>query len=410
MQTWFFTEDAYPYLPDTTTYESIRVNLPNRHYDPAKGADLYHMYLDLWCAADDLGLEVMVNEHHQTATCVVPAAPLMLAILARQTRRARLLILGNPIANRSQPIRVAEEMAMIDVISRGRLECGFVRSVPYEAAPANILPYRGAARLWEAHDMILQAWTTHDGPFNFEGRWFQSRQINIWPRPYQQPHPPIWITVGSAASTVPVAQHKYTGAVFLAGYGRIREIFDGYRQAYQRAHGTPAPIDRLAYCALMYVGDSPQKARAGAEKVLWYMTSNKVPPHWSNPPGYHPPAVAAQIMQGKRGGAGLPMAATLDEQMARGNVFAGTPDQVFAQIKQFWEYSGGFGHLLMMGQAGFLTYDETISSMQLFTKDVYPRLQELTASYDSERLQELRAHLPHQEGAELGAFGLEFVR
>jgi alkanesulfonate monooxygenase SsuD/methylene tetrahydromethanopterin reductase-like flavin-dependent oxidoreductase (luciferase family) len=410
MQTWFFTEDAYPYLPDTDTYESIRVNLPNKHYDPAKGADLYNMYLDLWCAADDLGLEVMVNEHHQTATCVVPAAPLMLAILARQTRRARLLILGNPIANRSQPIRVAEEMAMIDVISRGRLECGFVRSVPYEAAPANVLPYRGAERLWEAHDMILKAWTTHDGPCNFEGRWFHSRQINIWPRPYQQPHPPIWITVGSAASTVPVAQHQYIGAVFLAGYARIREIFDGYRQAYHRVHGTPAPVDRLAYCALMYVGDSPQKARAGAEKVLWYMTSNKVPPHWSNPPGYHPPAVAAQIMQGKRGGAGLPLASTLDEQMARGNVFAGTPDQVFAQIKRFWEYSGGFGHLLMMGQAGFLTYEETISSMQLFTKDVYPRLQELTASYDSERLQELRARQPYQECAELGAFGLEFVR
>ena len=410
MQTWFFTEDAYPYLPDTDTYESIRVNLPNKHYDPAKGADLYNMYLDLWCAADDLGLEVMVNEHHQTATCVVPAAPLMLAILARQTRRARLLILGNPIANRSQPIRVAEEMAMIDVISRGRLECGFVRSVPYEAAPANVLPYRGAERLWEAHDMILKAWTTHDGPCNFEGRWFHSRQINIWPRPYQQPHPPIWITAGSAASTVPVAQHQYIGAVFLAGYARIREIFDGYRQAYHRVHGTPAPVDRLAYCALMYVGDSPQKARAGAEKVLWYMTSNKVPPHWSNPPGYHPPAIAAQIMQGKRGGAGLPLASTLDEQMARGNVFAGTPDQVFAQIKRFWEYSGGFGHLLMMGQAGFLTYEETISSMQLFTKDVYPRLQELTASYDSERLQELRAHQPHQESAELGAFGLEFVR
>ena len=75
MQSWFFTEDAYPYLPEADTYESIRVNLPNKHYDPDKGADLYHMYLDLWCAADELGLEVMVNEHHQTATCVVPAAP-----------------------------------------------------------------------------------------------------------------------------------------------------------------------------------------------------------------------------------------------------------------------------------------------------------------------------------------------
>jgi alkanesulfonate monooxygenase SsuD/methylene tetrahydromethanopterin reductase-like flavin-dependent oxidoreductase (luciferase family) len=258
--------------------------------------------------------------------------------------------------------------------------------------------------------MILKAWTTHDGPCNFEGRWFHSRQINIWPRPYQQPHPPIWITVGSAASTVPVAARKYIGAVFLAGYPRIREIYDGYRQAYHAKHGTPAPIDRLAYCALIYVGENAQQARTGAEKVLWYMTSNKVPPQWSNPPGYHPPAVAAQIMQGKRGGAGLPMAARLDEQMARGNVFAGTPDQVYAQIKQFWEYCGGFGHLLIMGQAGFLTYEETLSSMRLFTTEVYPRLRELTASYDSTHMQELRDHLPHREFAELGAFGLEFVR
>ena len=120
----FYGRCLSPYLPDADTYESIRVSLPNKYYDPDKGADLYHMYLDLWCAADELGLEVMVNEHHQTATCVVPAAPIMLGILARQTKRARLLILGNPIANRSQLLRVAEEMAMIDVISRGRLSAG----------------------------------------------------------------------------------------------------------------------------------------------------------------------------------------------------------------------------------------------------------------------------------------------
>jgi alkanesulfonate monooxygenase SsuD/methylene tetrahydromethanopterin reductase-like flavin-dependent oxidoreductase (luciferase family) len=252
MHTWFFTEDAYPYLPAADTYESIRVNLPNRYYDPVKGADLYQMYLDLWCAADELGLEVMVNEHHQTATCVVPAAPIMLGILARQTARARLLILGNPIANRRQPIRVAEEMAMIDVISRGRLECGFVRAVPYEAAPANMLPFRGGERLWEAHDLIVKAWTTHDGPFNFEGRWFQGRQVNIWPRPYQQPHPPVWITIGSGRSAIRVAQHQYTGAVFLAGYPRIREIYDGYRTAYRTAHAQEAPLDRLALPPLLF--------------------------------------------------------------------------------------------------------------------------------------------------------------
>ena len=86
------------------------------------GADLYHRYIDEWVIAEDLGLEIMVNEHHQTATNLNPAGPIIMGILARETKKARLLILGNPIANRREPVRVAEEMAMVDVYSRGRLE------------------------------------------------------------------------------------------------------------------------------------------------------------------------------------------------------------------------------------------------------------------------------------------------
>jgi alkanesulfonate monooxygenase SsuD/methylene tetrahydromethanopterin reductase-like flavin-dependent oxidoreductase (luciferase family) len=409
MKTWFFTEDAYPYLPDPETYESIRVNLPNQNFDPEKGADLYHMYLDMWCAADELGLEIMNNEHHQTATCMVPAAPILMGILARQTEKARLLILGNPLPNRNQPVRVAEEMALVDVISKGRVECGFVRSVPYEAAAANIMPYKGTERLWEAHDLIIKAWTTHDGPFNFEGKWYHHRQVNIWPRPYQQPHPPVWVTMGSAGTAVPVAQHKYVGAVFLAGYPKIRPVFDGYRQAYLDAHGEVPPLDRLAYLGLCYVGENERAAAEGARKLLWYMESNKVPPEWSNPPGYHPPQVAAMVMRGI-GGSGVPMDPKLDQQIARGNVFAGTPDQVYEQIKNFWEYSGGFGHMMIMGQAGFLSDEDALKSMRLYSNEVYPRLRELTANADPAELWERSKAGPVQEGADLGTFGLEFVR
>jgi len=408
MKTWFFTEDAYPYLPDPAEYESIRVNLPNRHFDPQKGADLYNMYLDMWIAAEEYGLEIMVNEHHQTATCMVPAAPLLLSALARQTKTSRLLILGNPIANRNQPVRVAEEMAMIDCLSRGRLECGFVRSVPWEAAAANISAFRGAERMWEAHDLILKAWTTHDGPFSFEGRWYHHRQVNIWPRPFQQPHPPVWVTIGSAASGLPVAQKKYVGAVFLAGYQNVRGIFDGYRDAWQAAHGSPSPLDRLAYASLIYVGKDGKKAREGAEKILWYMQSNKVTPHHSNPPGYHAPNVAVNFMKGAD--SVVPTAPNLDDQMARGNVFAGTPDQVYEQIRSLWEYSGGFGHLIMMGQAGFLSMEDTLSSMKLFSEEVYPRLKELTKTYDHGKMQDLRAKTPNRQFTQLGSFGLEFVR
>lgn len=409
MKSWWFTEDCYPYLPDQSTYRSIRVDLPSVHCDPRKASELYNRYLDLWCACDEIGLEIMLNEHHQTATCMVPAAPIMLGILARQTSRARLLILGNPLPNRNQPVRVAEEMAMVDVISKGRLECGFVRSVPYEAAAANILPYKGTERLWEAHDLIVKAWTTHDGPFNFEGRWYHHRQVNVWPRPWQQPHPPIWITMGSARTAAPVAEHRHVGAVFLAGYPKIREIFGGYRDAWLRAHGGHAPFDRLAYLALCYVGENEREAEDGARKLLWYMEANKVPPEWSNPPGYHPPAVSAAVMRGVTG-SGVPVNPTLEQQMARGNVFAGTPDQVYEQIKAFWEYSGGFGHMMLMGQAGFLSDDDALKSMKLYTKEVYPRLRELTATSDPAEIAERSAAIPARQSADIGTFGVEFVR
>ena len=410
MKTWFFTEDAYPNLPDDETYESVRVNLPNKHFDPVLGAELYNMYLDIWCAADEMGLEIMLNEHHQTATCVLPAAPIVLGILARETKKARLLILGNPIVNRKQPIRVAEEMAYIDVLSRGRLDCGFVRGVPYEIAPANAYPYRGSEKLWEAHDLIMKAWTHHDGPFNFEGRWFHARQVNIWPRPYQQPHPPVWVTMGSAGSAAQVAQRKHIGAVFLAGYPGIRRLFDGYREGFLQAHGEEAPLDRLAYCAIICVGENEKEAENGTEKLLWYIRSNKVAPQFNNPPGYHPPAVAANIIRGPRPGEPDRRDPRLETQKARGNVFSGTPDQVFQQIKNFWEYSGGFGHLLMMGQAGFMTYEETLKSMKLFTEEVYPRLKELTASYDAGVMKEIRSSRPDVDSIDTGLLASEFVR
>ena len=116
MKLWHFSEGAYPYLPPEAEYSSVRVTMPNRVYDPKIGAELYHRFLDEWLYADEEGLDLQINEHHQTPTCVDPAAPIVLGILARQTKRARLLVLGNPIGNRSQPVRVAEEMAMVDVL------------------------------------------------------------------------------------------------------------------------------------------------------------------------------------------------------------------------------------------------------------------------------------------------------
>ncbi|MGZ5804446.1 MAG: LLM class flavin-dependent oxidoreductase [Xanthobacteraceae bacterium] len=379
MRAWHFSENAYPYLPPENEYESIRVTLPSKHYDPHKGAELYDRFLDEWCIAEDEGVEIMLNEHHQTATCVDPAAPIVLGALARLTKKARLLILGNPVANRRQPVRVAEEMALVDVLSKGRLECGFVRGVPYEVTPANSSPVRMNERQWEAMDLIVKAWTSHDGPFSHEGRFFHHRNVNIWPRPWQQPHPPIWVSTTSPGGAKRVGTRGYVQATFLTGYKNTGAVFDAYRAGWREAgRGDDVPINRLAYAALVYVGDTEAAARSGAEKLLWYMTSNKVAPQFMYPPGYMPPAAHATILRGtaldqhasNRGNA------TVDKAIEAGLMFAGTPDQVYAQIKRFYDHVGGFGHLLIMGQAGFLEHEETVAGIRGFARNVYPRLKQ----------------------------------
>ena len=246
MKFYSFTEQSYPdaWFPDA---ESLRVSLPNRHCDPQVASCLYNRYLDEWMLADELGLNIIVNEHHATATCMSASVHLTLAIHARHTRRARLLGLGTPIANRNDPLRVAEEMAIIDVISRGRLEMGFIKGVPYEIVPSNARPVRVMDRFWEAHDLILKAMTTHDGPFSWEGEHFQYRSVNIWPRPYQQPHPPVWSTSSSPGSSRALGARGHVVATVMTGY-RAKTVFDEYRKGWKDAgRPLPTPLDRFAY-------------------------------------------------------------------------------------------------------------------------------------------------------------------
>jgi alkanesulfonate monooxygenase SsuD/methylene tetrahydromethanopterin reductase-like flavin-dependent oxidoreductase (luciferase family) len=378
MQAWHFSETAYPYLPPTDSYDSIRVTLPNKHYDPEKGAALWDRYLDEWCIADDEGVEVMLNEHHQTATCVDPAAPLVLAALARLTKRARLLILGNPIANRRQPVRVAEEMALADILSHGRVEAGFVRGVPWEVAAANSNPVRMNERHWEALDLIIKAWTAHEGPVSHEGRFFHHRNINIWPRPYQRPHPPIWVSTTSPSGAARVGARGFVQATFLTGFDGTRAVFDAYRKGWHQAgRADTVPLDRLAYAALIYTAPSEAEAQAGAERLLWYITANKVLPQHTLPPGYVPVRAAVDVMRGKVN----PLShfgerPSVESAIASGIMMAGTPDQVVKQIRKLYDHVGGFGHLLLMGQAGFLEHKETALGIRTFARDVYPQLKE----------------------------------
>ncbi len=389
MQVWQFSEMAYhPAWPHLN--ETYRVTIPNRLYDPQIGADLYHRYLDEWALCDELGINIMTNEHHATATCADSVCTIPMAILARETKKVRLLALGMPIANRNDPIRVAEEYAMLDVISRGRIEMGFVKGVPFEISPANSNPADLMERFWEAHDLILKAMTSHDGPFNWEGTHFHYRSVNIWPRPYQQPHPPVWMPVGSPGSAMEAAERGIVIGVLNTGWVRTPAIFDAYRQTAAKA-GRQARLHDLAYMALIGLGHSREEGRRRADQILDYSrTSGIVSPQFANPPGYVAPAMAAQAIrtagaggaratrvQTKDGRPINPRTMSVDEAIDAGLSFAGTPDDVWDQLKAFYDHVGGFGHLLMMGQGGRISHEDTVDNLTLFSKEVLPRLKEL---------------------------------
>ena len=378
MFAWHFTEMPYPYLPPLDTLSTMRVSLSNTHYDPKIGADLYNRYLDEYIIASDLGLNMLLNEHHQTATCLDVAAPLSAAIVARQTTKGRICILGNPVANRNDPIRIAEEMAMIDNICRGRLDVGYVRGVPYEIFAANTNPTQTVEKLWEGIDLTVMAWTSQE-PFNFEGRFTHRRMVNLWPRPYQTPHPAIWITGSSDLESIKKAAGRgYVFATFLQPYDKVKAMFDAYRSNYHD-RGLPGG-GGMAYMPLVYTAETEAEAEAGAKELTWYLAA-KAEPQYRNPPGYVPVSFNVNALRGTYSGRTDAMRAqSIEFLKEQGVMVYGTPDSVAKQIKRFYDLVGGFDHLLMMQQAGSLDHARTVKSMTLFAKEVYPQIKDLPRS------------------------------
>jgi alkanesulfonate monooxygenase SsuD/methylene tetrahydromethanopterin reductase-like flavin-dependent oxidoreductase (luciferase family) len=381
MQVSYFTEQAY--YPAWNHHKgSLRVNLPNEMCDPKIAGDLFHRYYDEWKLADELGFNIMVNEHHQTATCMSSTVIVGLSVLARETKKARLLVLGYPIGHRPDPLRCAEELATIDVVSRGRLDMGFIKGVPYEFPASNQNPVGVMDRFWEAHDFILKAMTHRGEPFNWEGEHFHYRQVNIWPRPMQQPHPPVWTTTGNRAQAKLLGEKGYVMATLGSGYA-TRPLYDQYRAGYEAKWKRPAPADRFAYLGLVAVADNEAEARRRGELVAGYLYSSSiVHVPFRNPPGFLTVDDNAKMLRGltaprsftKDGRAINMHAGSVPDLIDAGLLFCGTPDQIYRQIVDFTEYCGGMGNLLMMGHAGFLSHEDTVSNLTMFSKEVMPRL------------------------------------
>ena len=163
MKVYQFTEQ--PYYPAWTEHSgSLRVNLLNRKCDPHIAADLFHRYYDEWQLSDELGLDIMLNEHHQNIYGLMPSPNLIAAALSQRTKRGKIVILGNLLPLHLNPLRMAEEYAMLDNMSDGRLIAGFAPGSGPETFNYDVPSAPSREQFWEAVDLIARAWR-EDGPF-----------------------------------------------------------------------------------------------------------------------------------------------------------------------------------------------------------------------------------------------------
>lgn len=363
----------------TKAYETVWVNLPNKFFDPVKGHALYNRYMDELESAEPLGFDgVAVNEHHQTAYGLMPSPIVIAATLARSTKRVKIAILGNALPLRSHPMTIAEEHAMIDVISGGRLISGFVRGIGAEYHTFGLNPTVSHERFHEAHDLIVQAWT-RPGPFAFTGKHYNSEYVNLWPKPLQQPHPPIWVPSQGSRETIEwaaQADHRYTYLQTFSPMKVVQRYLQSYRDTAQ-GYGYEASDDQLGWAVPVYVADTDEQAVREA-KVPFELFRNrllKMPFEMLLPPGYTSRESLKGMMAAK---AAITQDLTIEFAMENGMIICGSPDTVREQITSYWK-TMRFGNLLTMMHFGTLSQELTKRSMELFAAKVLPAVQALSA-------------------------------
>ncbi|HUF43561.1 MAG TPA: LLM class flavin-dependent oxidoreductase [Verrucomicrobiae bacterium] len=377
MKLYNFDLLAYPHVPK----EAPRTPVPSSYFDPAKGAANYAEHLEEMLYCEELGFDgVVFNEHHYSAYGTMPSPNLIAAALSQKTKRINIGVLGNILPLRNHPVRVAEEYAMIDCLSNGRLIAGFVRGIPPEYIWYGVNPAESRGRFQEAYDLIMTAWT--EPVWSFEGEFFKLKDCAIWPRPLQQPHPPIWIAARSAESIEWCVKRRLPCAQVYQTTGQIEDTFNYYRTK-AREEGWEAKPDKFILCRHMYVDESDDAARANITEPMSYFFSvfNRGFNEAINKDAVDRQLMAAltsersfsYFREGNRERFDFSKM-DYDGLLSSGYLIAGNADTVAKQIQSQMDQVGA-DHFMGMFHIGNLAHDKVIRSLDLFKKEIMPRLQ-----------------------------------
>lgn len=383
MKYFFFHLMPWPYLPENfeSTYDSAWIWLPNTLYDPVKGHELYQEYITTLSYAEELGFDgICVNEHHQNAYGLMPSPNVIAGALTQRTKHCKIAVIGNALPLYNPPLRVAEEFAMLDVMSGGRLIAGMVVGGGPEYFTYQVNPTHARERFREALELLLKAWT-QPGPFLWNSKHYFFRYVNIWPKPLQQPHPPIWIPgMGSLETIDYVARNRfcYMGIPYFH-INVFKKVFAMFREACERQGYTPQP-EQMGWGVPVYVAETDKQAREEFEPHLWYFVKNLLKNIGIMPPGYTSAKSAAALAKNQH----QFMSAKKTWNEIEEGVYAivGSPQTVRQKIEHYQKELGA-GVVLTGCQTGTLSHELARKSMELFGREVLPALREANAKNDT---------------------------
>jgi alkanesulfonate monooxygenase SsuD/methylene tetrahydromethanopterin reductase-like flavin-dependent oxidoreductase (luciferase family) len=373
---YYFSEQPYTAYDRAVQddYPALRLTLPNCNFDPQTASDLYNRYHDEYQIADESGFDgIMINEHHTAPFCMQASITITGAVLAKITRNVKILMLGAPLPVVDNPLRLSEELAMIDCISRGRLISGVVRGGGVESLANNVNPAYNRERFEEAHDLLIAAWT-RPGPFRWEGKHFEYRVVNPWVLPLQKPHPPLMVPGTASPETVVwAAQHRYPYVVLGSSMEQTRELISLYRDTAAECGYEMGP-EHIGYLIRCFVADSEEKAQAEGHNFFWQNGAlNKQPREWMAPPGYA--SIDFAGIRRLRAVSKPFDSQAYQEAQDNYQVVLGTPTSVIEKLRYIRDELG-IGHMCLWAQDGYMSHEDTVRCIQLLGNEVLPALRD----------------------------------
>jgi alkanesulfonate monooxygenase SsuD/methylene tetrahydromethanopterin reductase-like flavin-dependent oxidoreductase (luciferase family) len=350
--------------------------------------DSYRWFMDELLAGLRLGFDgVAVTEHGQASYDMVPNPNLPAAVLANAIRSERpeaaLIVIGRSLGKTREPLRIAEEYAMLDVLSGGRLVAGLPVGLSYDANLNNGIPtVETRDRYREAVELMFRSWAA-DEPFTWNGRFSQYSLVNSWPRPLQQPRPPVWVPGSGSPGTMQWTLDQDFAFVYLGWFGATlsaQRIMDRFWDLVDH-NGLPANSYRVGFVQNVVVSESDERAEVDYGRHVengFRQGIGSLPGHYMGLPGYLDPRGLETLLRdpGDLGLAAELPHVTFGRLAEARSVIAGSPATVRDQILDMARRLR-IGNLLVMLQMGGMPHDLTMKNMHLFADEVLPGLRPL---------------------------------